>query len=424
MTQKSKNDVRRFQRTDSTDVNDVISPETSFSASNQTVLEELTFEEVSGGDLPGYKSVIRNRMNATNGLTQSREQIDVTPGSSYTTVYRWQTDIDGNYYVFRTETSRAVGATLVLPAHGTPVDDGQAANQGIARFVSNARQAISPTAGGVILGEIRETLHMIRHPADAIRSRLSSYLSTVKKNGRGLKKARIARKNAMVAETWLEYAFGWAPLLHDIEDSMKALAQLTTGVIPTIPIRGKGEHKEYVQEYDIIVPFGYGSGRISVLTVDTIKAYYYGAVSQTVSKVPTFRGSFGLRAHDILPTVWELIPYSFLVDYFTNIGDIISAASFSTSDLAWWGESHTWERVTKTHSPYDMTVYPANATMGATGQGSFNPGISTRRTKLMGRTLNPKLVPGLSFKIPGSPRQYFNILALAAQRDSVRSSLQ
>jgi hypothetical protein len=38
---------------------------------------------------------------------------------------------------------------------------------------------------------------------------------------------------------------------------------------------------------------------------------------------------FDLKA--FIPTVWEVIPYSFLVDYFVNIGDMLEAATTDTS---------------------------------------------------------------------------------------------
>jgi len=39
------------------------------------------------------------------------------------------------------------------------------------------------------------------------------------------------------------------------------------------------------------------------------------------------RQAFGLDLDDIAPTMWELVPYSFVVDWFCNISDILAAWS-------------------------------------------------------------------------------------------------
>lgn len=37
----------------------------------------------------------------------------------------------------------------------------------------------------------------------------------------------------------------------------------------------------------------------------------------------------------MIPTAWEMLPWSFLIDYVSNIGDVISANLVSMENVAW-----------------------------------------------------------------------------------------
>jgi cell division protein FtsL len=52
----------------------------------------------------------------------------------------------------------------------------------------------------------------------------------------------------------------------------------------------------------------------------------------------------GISLDRIVPTLWELTPYSFLADYFVNLGDILSAAVQSTVGVVW--TNHTDRQLT------------------------------------------------------------------------------
>jgi len=397
----------------------------NFGASPPTENQSLSYLEDStlfqGDDRPNWRQVIGSRGNATNPAFGQRTTSKLSSGSTSSTHTRIASAVadDGSLYdvLDAVETCQASGQFVFVGLPGSTISAGEADDMAKAKFVSNARSRMSPAQGGVILGEIRETLHMLRHPADSLRRSLSSYLADVKKQSRGLSKASTKRKNAAVSGTWLEYTFGWAPLLYDIRDSAKAISQLASRTPPNEKISSSAKFDAPVDES----PGSGGAGDctfdFSIVTIDRTKAAYYGAINTSIDPVPSLGSAFGLRPHDFLPTIWELIPYSFVADYFTNIGNIISCASFCERYLAWWGASTVSKRVA-TATNFQNTTLDTGPYYDHLS-GSINPGSMTRTREEFHRYVSPALVPSLRFRIPGSPRVGFNLAALFAQSRNI-----
>jgi len=382
-------------------------------------------EAYSGFDNPKWRSIIKNHGDATNYAHASRTTTVMQQGSFGFIETQMITIVpsppDAPYDILgRVQTRTGYGQYVVVPLPVTSViGTVDAVDIAKANFVSRCRSRMSPASGGVILGEIRETLRLIHHPAMAIRQSLSSYLGKVKSQHRNLKKIPKRTARGVVANTWLEYAFGWQPLLHDVEDAAHALADLTTKIPPNEEVSASGKTESDLGSYE-----NYGGGGNQVFSYqirskEQASAQIYGAINRQVNPYPTFRSSFGLRPHDFLPTLWELIPYSFVADYFTNIGDMISCASFAESNLAWMGMSVVAKRVNESSSPVDVTDYqniPGFQTQG----GSISAGSMKRTYEEFTRIGAFSLVPSLHFRIPGSPKVAFNLAALFAQADGAR----
>lgn len=125
-----------------------------------------------------------------------------------------------------------------------------------------------------------------------------------------------------LGERWMEYRYGIMPMVHSFQDivrvSRKAMIQVnrasrvltpsfTHQAIPSLP------HKEVRED---------GTIRVSY----TIRNIY---ISEHVAKLQHV-------AVNPLQTAWELIPYSFVVDWFVNVGDYICAhysASLSSQTI-------------------------------------------------------------------------------------------
>jgi hypothetical protein len=119
--------------------------------------------------------------------------------------------------------------------------------------------------------------------------------------------------------------------------------------------------------------------------------------------------TFGLLPKNFLPTAWELIPYSFLVDYFTNISTIIDAWSFINGNLAWAYKTERSE--IRTHNKF------AGLSVDSPGKiASFNVGDTVWVERTVQRRNLSSLIPNFGFRLPGfGSRKALNIATLVHQ---------
>jgi hypothetical protein len=115
-------------------------------------------------------------------------------------------------------------------------------------------------------------------------------------------------KEKSLANIWLEYHFGWENIVKDIHEATIIL----TGPIPPSKVRGVGSHT--INEKPVNI-----KGQVEVRS-------YFGGVSMmadvTVSN-PNLRSlvDFGITNPAIW--AWELIPFSFVVDWFVNVSQML-----------------------------------------------------------------------------------------------------
>lgn len=407
----------------------------------------LTYtSDLNGVKLASWKKRIRSGVGATTYMVaHERSILKHVPGYLYREHKKRLTN--GQVWLERHWVYPTVNpypsSELQFPTNAQNLSEVFANNMALTKFIKNAREAQSSFSGGVFLGELRETLRAIRNPADSLRRGLHDYLDTVKKRSRERryikrrqldKKTRESLLNRMISGTWLEYSFGWAPLMRDVRSGAEALARRNLKLEKsTKVVRGSGKSISESVSWNPSAGYG-GSGandhtRSRRVDAAVVQVFYTGAVRiRLQGEGQSFdMENFGMMPKDFLPTVWELVPWSFLVDYFTNVGDIISAYSFGSSNFVW--KQKTVRR--SIERTVDTFYYPDASWLATfiqpeylnTFKYVFTPDSYTFRHKHVIRDVHTgSLVPTLEFSVPGFGRKWGNITALGlAHKRTIRA---
>lgn len=386
---------------------------TGLACPNPTTIETAVVkrwtDSVAGVSNPYYKSQIIKAENATTPLTGSRRNVVIQGGrleaqSNYNTKYWCQSK------------ESLSGAILPAPEFHLPVappNHEDAKRLAYTKFVKKAREKMTPFSGGIFLGEITRTLHMIRNPALALRRSLDAYFSELKKiqkrysnysPSRADEKRRRLRR--ALAGTYLEYNFGWQQLMRDIHDAGVSLNNIRPFAVEKINASG------YSQAYgngDVAAISGGGHQVLYRHTTCIEDSVHLKGGVRTSASVPSVSESFGLNYPNFFPTAWELIPWSFFIDYFTNVGEVIAAATQVNSGLSWCCMTEkvkyeTWCEIREVKLLNPNTYIALDS----------NPGAASLEDIDIQRSSISSVIPSLGWELPGL-KSWFNIAALALQ---------
>jgi hypothetical protein len=295
-------------------------------------------------------------------------------------------------------------------------------NSALSLFVSKARKEQYRFQAGTFFGEIRQTINLLKRPIQGLRKATRDYHRRAKRHAAS-KKGRPLHK--ALAEEWLTYSFGIRPLVADIDDVMHDLSYLTVGRPKTAPVKAwfPGTVVRISQSFEN-TPVSYWRSVESQSVVTKEECVIRGRVRVILPDATAkWTGSDNLRQamSDFVPTVWNLIPYSFLVDYVSNIGDVLSALSFNSATVSWANFTKRMEarlEVKRTYfpEPYRYGVSWAPYKMDAT----INPLHAEAVVKSWERQAVGYFVPDVSWNLPTHWRQIANTVALIFSSRSVK----
>jgi len=119
-----------------------------------------------------------------------------------------------------------------------------------------------------------------------------------------------------VANGWLELQYGWRPLLNDIFGAAELLALSNLDKL----IRGRVSALHTVQRSFLFTSLDGNVPRTELTTVEYTRKYvcYFSARNELLSGL----ASMGITNPALI--AWELLPYSFVADWFIPIGNWIS----------------------------------------------------------------------------------------------------
>lgn len=178
------------------------------------------------------------------------------------------------------------------------------------------------------LGELPET---VSWAVGTIRKfiKLTKKLKSKKKAARyllELKKIPPKEYAETVANLWLEYRYAVRPLFGEMENIMNALRKKLD---KSMRFTARGSHEAFVEsdtDYDFVSSYYTYSGTTNLKTQVKVRAGVMYTVNLKGSGV---RELWGLDQP--LESLWELVPFSFMVDWFLNVGDVLSSWTKSAS---------------------------------------------------------------------------------------------
>lgn len=190
---------------------------------------------------------------------------------------------------------------------------------------------------GIALAEAKRTYQLIAGSAltllDAYRQARKGHWKAVERilglNGTG--KVLLGK---YPANKWLEYQYGWKPLLSDIHDAYGILRGSLAA--DAYLIHGKGgsnrtrtfESDSYSSTQNITYLKKYEAEQVIITRLS----------AQLTSERWRQAGQVGLV--NPLSIAWEVVPFSFLVDWFMPIGNVLEALT-ARAGLTWVGGSRT-----------------------------------------------------------------------------------
>lgn len=376
----------------------------------------------TGNYLRNWRNVVRQGGNATTSFSAWEHVLK----REYPRFYIWNqwraSAFSAWQLVYSTDNGVSFLHASLAPfsAHFIPGVTQKAQDRAASAVTRKVHQAHHQLQGGVILGEIDKTARLLTGTAKKLKQGVFQYIDQAVgiRRGRGTK----LWKNKQIASTYLEATFGWSPLIHDAEDFAKTLARLTVDK-DRVRFRAGAEWEEQYSQEATTHQYGnlffnrniLKTTRSNIMYRGFLQGLPYEAGSPPLERIISMSG-FDWRS--FVPTMWELVPYSFLVDYFTNIGECLQSWTLDRSVVKQLWRTEVTESTVEVRMTPDLdrslaAIKSVNGTNGQNYTYDRQGGCSTVKYRTVSRAAAemPLLVPQLTgLDLPW--RQFANIGAL------------
>lgn len=252
--------------------------------------------------VPDWKVKIAKGLNANGAY--AREGIEAMIPARYTCRSR----IFNGLYDSRGSGTVQCGSLHAMKAF-EPLEEKAAGRikHKLSGYIGNAQLA-APIA------ESREIHRLVRQINGLGMDTLKAMLAAKKTKGKSLSK--------LVGDAWLGYGFGVNPLLRDIKSAADSILKYVTRQDQRVVVRAVATDEWTSGSTDALSNCCYGGG-----LAFTHSAFHKQSVLITAGIDLTTRSSasysvadhLGLKLGALPSTLWELTPYSWVIDYFTTV---------------------------------------------------------------------------------------------------------
>lgn len=346
-------------------------------------------------------AVMRNGFRLCRGWSHSGGNVIQNPVSaSYEAKYfagsTVRRDISGGVWVSVPPTPLAPSSNLI--------------NMTVTKALNNVKQ--QDLHLGNFLAEGNKTVAMLAHTASFIARDVIGFR---KKNPklwlqvREIQRGGVLKRNwCLIPNKWLELQYGWIPLLSDLYGGMQHLWKRNRFQLPYV----KGSAKSPTNHVTQTTGADWQIGDLWRATCewDCTQKVFVTLCYEITNPQLAELSSLGLI--NPVEIVWEVLPYSFVVDWLVPISSWLSALtadvgmSFITGSMSWKAESKYQSAV--------ITQVPGNV-FYITGSIPGLPSFGGSRRSFSRTCYTSSPVPGLYVKSPISLKHALNSLALLAQ---------
>lgn len=144
-----------------------------------------------------------------------------------------------------------------------------------------------------------------------------------KRNAEAIRKKMRLAKTKTLADNWLELQYGWKPLLQSIDGTMRATANyLASGspVVREVSASAKKATRASIGIFDVM--WGYRIGHRVTMTDQVCKLGIRFGVD---SNLKAYLSQLGFT--NPVNLAWEVLPFSFVVDWFLPVGPYLESLS-------------------------------------------------------------------------------------------------
>ena len=410
MTLRQRSEKSQYQNVHTTSLrhNSAGEPTITSGPYSSTTYDRIS-ESRGGESVKNYAYRISNGLDATGAYSLDATLTEQSEGRWYA---EWSSNSNRKYRDYDETTGNLNPFTFAaFPSMGSLPAEAQSAASGQYWSDISSKQSFGLT----FLGELRETVGMLRHPLKGLRQLTSEYLSGLRKNADRIRRKEKASKRKYLADAYLEYAFGWIPLIQDVNDIVEA-SILHLNDVEYVPVSGFASRDQAtVAAPQTMNVANYGRLLRYQRTTQRSFVKCKGALRlkrEVDGPMVHFADSFGVGVMGFVPTVWELLPYSFLVDYFSNVGDMLSYAFACNASIAWsCNTAVTREETLVSYSGPVKNPSLESAPLNGYQTGSMGSHRRVRYRMGRGKGVPP---PSWSVSLP-SWGQGINISALIAQ---------
>lgn len=407
----------------------------------------------SGTTVDAFKSKIRDQRSASSAYSMDALKVHYGNPIAAFSNYRlinggnptsgWHTVNVKEYFEGYFDNIQSPNLVLTHKATTSAVNE----TESLSRAYSNFKSSYESMNSLNFLGEFGETMRMLRNPASALAKNTGRFLDTLTSTRKevrsrvkprksdtpqSLRRRRMNSVKDAVSGSWLEFAFGWTPLVNDVKDIAETAVRALEGSLPTFKSNGTSRAPNYIGPFwDPQTAIFQASNPVRCRRVSSTSSgasVRYTVIGRSVRTGPSESLSelarlSGFTLENVIPTAYQLAPWSFLIDYFVNLGDVIEAWSMDQSSIV------TVVKTLRQSSDFVFTEelfqMPSQILLGGYYSGLIAGNAVSRRvltrTTLTRTVLDSLPMPSLRCSIPGiDSTKWINMAALLAQAKAFR----